>query len=118
MQRRLAIMADEPDLPSPKGGAELSQAVGVKSAPSARPPSQPTRGWWFGLGQRGLVAWAVVMPVLVGAGMGLWLDTSYPAAHSWMILLMAIGLALGCFNGWRQAGSDRRTKRAASKAGD
>jgi ATP synthase protein I len=86
----------------PDGGATDA------SARKARAQRQNTRTFWFGLGMRGLVVWAVAMPVLVGAGLGLWLDATYPASHSWMLLLMPFGLALSCFNAWRRVYRDRR----------
>lgn len=110
-------MTDEPETLSPTGGTELSHQVDVKAASQTRAQRQDTRSFWFGLGKMGLVGWAVAMPVLVGAGMGLWLDAGYPASHSWMLLLMPIGLALGCFNAWRWVSRGRR-KIGAKKTDD
>jgi ATP synthase protein I len=72
---------------------------------------QDTRTFWFGVGMLGLVGWSVVMPVLVGAGLGFWLDANHPASHSWMLLLMPIGLVLGIFNAWRWVSRDRAGNR-------
>ena len=58
------------------------------------------------MGMRGLVGWAVVMPVLVGAGLGPWLDARRVIGGC--ILPMPVGLALGCFNAWRRGYRDRR----------
>lgn len=100
-------MNDEPETRSPTGGTEEPQA-GVEAARQARAQRQDSRTYWFGLGKMGLVGWAVAMPVLVGAGLGLWLDATIPASHSWMLWLMPTGLALGCFNAWRRVSRDRR----------
>lgn len=98
----------KPEMQSPTDGTELGHQVGVKAPRNARAQGQDTRTFWFGLGKMSLVGWSVVMPVLVGAGLGVWLDAGYPASHSWMLLLMPIGLALGCFNAWRWVSRDRR----------
>lgn len=108
---------DEPEMRSPAGGTEEPQA-GVEAARKARAQGQDARTFWFGLGKKGLVGWAVAMPVLVGAGLGLWLDSNYPAGHSWMLLLMPIGLALGCFNAWRRVSRGRRETRDPAGIGD
>ena len=61
---------------------------------------QSSSGVWFGLGMMGLIGWSVVVPTLVGAALGLWLDRHYPGGHSWTLALLVAGLALGCFNAW------------------
>lgn len=49
----------------------------------------------------GLVGWSVVVPTLIGAGVGLWLDKNHPGSHSWTLALLVGGLILGCANAWR-----------------
>jgi ATP synthase protein I len=41
------------------------------------------------------------MPTLLGAALGLWLDSRYPGGRSWTLALLAAGLVFGCFNAWR-----------------
>jgi ATP synthase protein I len=31
---------------------------------------------------------------------GLWWDNHHPGAHSWTLILLAIGLCVGCANAW------------------
>ncbi len=57
-------------------------------------------GIWFGLGMMGLIGWSVVVPTLLGAALGLWLDKHYPGQHPWTLALLMTGLAIGCFNAW------------------
>ena len=57
-------------------------------------------GVWFGLGMMGLIGWSVVVPTLLGAALGLWLDKHHPGTHAWTLALLVAGLALGCFNAW------------------
>jgi ATP synthase protein I len=42
----------------------------------------------------------VVVPTLLGAGLGIWLDHRYPNSHSWTLALLVAGLTLGCLNAW------------------
>ena len=55
---------------------------------------------WFGLGMMGLIGWSVVVPTLMGAALGVWLDDLYPGGRSWTLALLVAGLCLGCFSAW------------------
>lgn len=59
------------------------------------------RSVWFGLGTFGLVGWSVTIPALLGIALGVWIDTRVPSRFSWTLMLMVLGVALGCFNAWR-----------------
>ncbi|MBC7573134.1 MAG: AtpZ/AtpI family protein, partial [Herminiimonas sp.] len=43
---------------------------------------------------------SVVVPTLLGAALGLWLDQRHPGGRSWTLALLVAGLVLGCFNAW------------------
>jgi ATP synthase protein I len=60
----------------------------------------PEQGVWFGLGMIGLIGWSVVVPTLLGAALGIWLDAHHPGRHAWTLALMVGGLSLGCLNAW------------------
>ncbi|MBB1437168.1 AtpZ/AtpI family protein [Shewanella sp. SG41-4] len=55
---------------------------------------------WTGFGMMGLIGWSVVIPTVLGAALGIWLDEHYPGEHSKTLMLLIIGLCLGCFNAW------------------
>ena len=40
------------------------------------------------------------IPTLLGAALGLWLDSHYPGKHSWTLALLVAGMVLGCLNAW------------------
>ncbi len=69
------------------------------------------QGAWFGLGMFGLVGWAVSVPTIVGAALGLWLDANTGSDRSWTLALLLGGVALGCLNAWywvqRESRDDR-----------
>ncbi len=77
------------------------------------------RGVWFGLGMMGLVGWSVVVPTLLGAALGIWLDRHHSGQHSWTLALLVGGLTLGCFNAWHWvAKEDRAIQREQEDNGD
>lgn len=69
-------------------------------------------GLWSGLGMMGVIGWSVVLPTLLGAAAGLWLDKHYPGGRSWTLALLIAGLVLGCFNAWHWVDMEERSMRA------
>ncbi len=55
---------------------------------------------WFGLGMFGLVGWSVAIPTLLGIAIGVWLDRHAPSRYSWTLMMLVIGVSLGCMNAW------------------
>ena len=70
---------------------------------------------WSGLGMMGLVGWSVVVPTLLGAALGIWLDKRYPGVHSWTLALLIAGLAAGCLNAWHWVAKENREIHAGGK---
>ena len=84
------------------GGSEpeLSRRVGIRAARKLKARRRGTQTVWSGLGMIGLVGWSVVVPTLAGAALGVWLDQHVPMKHSWTLMLLFIGLIIGCVNAW------------------
>ncbi len=78
----------------------LIHAVGAKATRKLKVRRNPTSGVWFGLGMMGLIGWSVVVPTLLGAALGLWLDKHHPGKHVWTLALLVAGLVIGCWNAW------------------
>lgn len=57
--------------------------------------------FWQGLGLVGAVGWMVVLPALIGAFVGRWLDQRFEKGIFWTLSLLVIGLILGCIGAWR-----------------
>ncbi len=55
---------------------------------------------WFGLGMMGMVGWSVVVPAVLGALLGVWLDKNHPQTFSWTLTLLIAGLATGSLIAW------------------
>ncbi len=56
---------------------------------------------WYGLGMMGLVGWSISVPTLIGIFIGRFLDVNFPSERSWTLILIVIGMSIGCFNAWR-----------------
>lgn len=93
-------MSEAPKTKSAAGKTEFSHQVGEKAARKLKAQRHVTQTVWSGLGMMGLVGWSVAVPTLLGAALGLWLDKHYPGGRSWTLMLLVIGLGLGCFNAW------------------
>ncbi len=104
-------MTDPLENPHSKDATAFSREIGVKVARKLKAQRNPTPGVWFGLGMMGLIGWSVVVPTLLGALLGLWLDRTYPGGRSWTLALLVAGLALGCFNAWRWVAKEDQAMR-------
>ena len=93
-------MNDEPAGETSKTGATFAGQVGANAARKLKAQRNPAPGVWFGLGMIGLIGWSVVVPTLLGAALGIWLDKHHPGTYSWTLALLVAGLAIGCVNAW------------------
>lgn len=55
---------------------------------------------WFGLGMYGLVGWSVAIPTLAGIAAGVWIDSTFDTTYSWTLMLLFVGVVIGCLNAW------------------
>ena len=109
-------MSDAPKQPS-GDGSTLAGQIGAKAARKLK-ARKSTQGVWFGLGMMGLIGWSVVVPTLLGAALGLWLDQHHPGKHAWVLALMVVGLAIGCLNAWYWVAQQEKAMRDESEDGD
>ena len=103
---------------SAKEGTAFSREVGLKAARKLKAQRNPTPGVWFGLGMMGLIGWSVVVPTLLGAACGSWLDNRHPGSHSWTLALLVAGLMIGCFNAWNWVDREDRAMRDEQEGHD
>jgi len=78
----------------------FSQKIGAKETQKLKENQKSKRGVLFGLGMFGLVGWSVVVPTLLGAFLGVWLDKHFPGKQSWTLTFLLIGLIVGCATAW------------------
>ncbi len=93
-------MSNHPEGESENDRPEFSRAVGAKAARKLKAQRHSTPGVWSGLGMMGLIGWSVVVPTLLGAALGIWLDKRHPGEHPWTLALLIAGLSIGCLNAW------------------
>jgi len=111
-------MTDEPKNKPLKPKPSLSQEVGAKAARKLRAQRHVTRTVWFGLGMMGLIGWSVAIPTLLGAAFGIWLDNRHPGSHSWTLMLLVIGLVIGCLNAWHWVDKEDKAMREEQEEDD
>ncbi len=95
----------------------LADQIGAKAARKIKARNS-TQGVWFGLGMMGLIGWSVVVPTLLGAALGLWLDKHRPGTHAWTLSLLTAGLILGCLNAWHWVAREDRAMRDEQETQD
>ena len=78
----------------------FSRQVGAQAARKLKAQRERPKSVWFGLGMSGLVGWSVTIPTLIGAALGIWIDQQYPSPYSWTLMLLFMGLIVGCLNAW------------------
>jgi ATP synthase protein I len=84
----------------PDDSAAFISTIGKKAVRKLKARSDSRGGVWSGLGMMGLIGWSVVIPTLLGAALGLWLDSKHPGNRSWTLALLMAGLCVGCLNAW------------------
>jgi ATP synthase protein I len=53
------------------------------------------------LAQIGVLGWIIVVPMLIGIFIGHWLDHRLNTGIFWTAPLLFVGLAFGCWSGWK-----------------
>jgi ATP synthase protein I len=105
-------MTDEDGYKLANHNPSLSEEVGAKARRKLKARGNSVQGVWFGLGMMGLIGWSVVVPTLLGAALGIWLDRYHAGKHAWTLALLAAGLAIGCLNAWHWVAKESKEIRA------
>lgn len=103
-------MNENPFMKTPKDQPTLADQIGAKAVRKLK-ARKSTSGVWFGLGMMGLIGWSVVVPTLLGAALGIWLDKHHPGKHAWTLALLVVGLAIGCLNAWHWVAKEEKAMR-------
>lgn len=91
--------------------SSIARAIGARATRKLKAQRESSQGVWFGLGMMGLVGWSVVVPTLLGAALGLWIDKHHPGRVSWTLALLVAGLVIGCLNAWHWVAKEDRAMR-------
>jgi ATP synthase protein I len=96
----------------------FSRQVGVRERRKLKARRGTSRSIWFGLGMLGLVGWSVAVPTLLGVALGVWIDNHYPSRYSWTLMLLVIGLLIGCLTAWHWMAKEHREIRKEQEEDD
>ena len=111
-------MSEESKDKKPISRQTLSREIGEKAARKLKARRNSGNAAWFGLGMMGLIGWSVVVPTLLGAALGIWLDNHYPGSHSWTLMLLVTGLIIGCVNAWYWVSKEEKEMREETEDND
>ena len=81
---------------SRKQADRIGREAARKKTARDNPGPSPLRGF----GVFGMIGWAVAVPTVAGAFVGLWLDRTVPQDFSWTIALILGGAVIGAFLAW------------------
>jgi ATP synthase protein I len=82
--------------------------IDIKERRKLRARGKKTDEVWFGLGMFGMVGWSVAIPTVIGIFLGVWIDIKWHGYYSWTLMLLMIGLIVGCINAWFWVNRQRR----------
>jgi ATP synthase protein I len=83
-----------------KAVRDFPEEVEVREKRKLRARKKKADEVWFGLGMFGMVGWSVAIPTVLGIFAGVWIDLAWPSSYSWTLMLLIVGLVLGCLNAW------------------
>lgn len=86
---------------------EMADMVGAKENRKVRARAEAHRSVWFGFGMFGIVGWSVAIPALIFIAIGVWIDRTWPSPYSWTLMMLFIGIVLGCLNAWHWISRER-----------
>jgi len=109
---------EKSEVKTAKDRTAFSREVGAKAARKLKARRNSKQGVWFGFGMMGLIGWSVVVPTLLGAALGIWLDNRHPGSHSWTLMLLVIGLVIGCLNAWHWVAKEDQEMREEQEDND
>ena len=87
-------------VPQKKNNEELADEVGERSSRKIKARGEKRKGLWYGLGMFGLVGWSVSIPALLLLALGIWIDARFKSRYSWTLMLLVLGMGIGCLNAW------------------
>lgn len=98
--------------------AAFSRRIDDQAKRKLKARRHATRTIWHGLGMMGLIGWSVAIPTVLGIALGIWIDRHYPGRHSWTLMLLLLGLVLGCLNAWHWVAREEKKIRQDQENND
>jgi ATP synthase protein I len=94
-------MSEDPYKKRPEYRSRLAPLIGKKEARKLRARREGRSNPIQAVGLFGIVGWSVALPTLLALGLGIWIDSRWPGRFSWTLMLLLVGIILGCYNAWR-----------------
>lgn len=88
------------DIKKENSKQKFEENIREKSKRKLKARREKQRGVWFGIGMFGLVGWSVTIPAVLFLALGIWIDSTYQGRYSWTLMLLVVGIAIGCLNAW------------------
>jgi len=85
---------------NPSSQQRFSEDVRIREQRKIRSRKEENRNVWFGLGMFGVVGWSVAIPTLIAIFVGVWIDVTWKSPYSWTLMLLFVGIVVGCINAW------------------
>ena len=79
---------------------KLADEVKKKSSRKIKARRRKKNNLWYGIGMFGLVGWSVSIPTVLFLGLGIWIDSTHKSSYSWTLMMLVVGVVLGCLNAW------------------
>lgn len=79
---------------------EFKESIRKKTRRKIEVRRKNRKGLLYGLGMFGLVGWSVAVPTLLLLALGIWIDSEFKGPYSWTLMLLVLGIFIGCMNAW------------------
>lgn len=80
----------------------LQRAVHLREERRERWQREGERSLWQNISMIGALGWLVVIPTLLGAFIGRWLDGIFDSGVFFSSGLIFVGVCIGCYLAWRR----------------
>jgi len=81
-----------------KNSADFGAEIASKETRKLNARKENPQSIYMGFGVFGLIGWSVVLPTLLGALLGIWIDERFAGSRSYTLIFLLAGLLLGCLN--------------------
>jgi len=93
-------MSEDPYKKRPVYRSKLAPKIHTKEIRKLRARRSGRHHPLHAVGLFGIVGWSVMLPILLALALGMWIDRTWPSKFSWTLMLLLVGVILGCYNAW------------------
>lgn len=87
---------------------QFAKQINRKAKRKAKVNRQPDPPFWSSFSLFGVVGWSVAIPTVLAVAVGIWLDRRIQDQHSWTLVMIPIGLVIGCAIAWHWISHEQR----------